>query len=82
MKREGLRGLEDQSRRPERFRRPQWSPELSEAVFELRERYPHWGKEKLVILSYMQEGRIPTTFASLIMPGEIPFNDHASCLIH
>lgn len=50
LQREGLQGLEDRSRRPERFRRPQWSPELSQAVLELREQFPRWGKEKLVVL--------------------------------
>jgi transposase InsO family protein len=49
MKDQGLRGLEDRSRRPKNCRRPQWSPELSEAVQKYREQYG-WGKEKLVVL--------------------------------
>ena len=49
LERHGLRGLEDRSRRPRRFRRPQWSPELAQAVLELRERHG-WGKDKLAIL--------------------------------
>jgi transposase InsO family protein len=51
---EGLRGLEDRSRRPKRCRRPQWSPELSEAVQAYREQYG-WDREKLAIL-LRQEG--------------------------
>jgi transposase InsO family protein len=44
---QGLRGLEDGDRRPKHVRRPQWSPELAEAVLSLREAYPGMGKEKL-----------------------------------
>ncbi|MGA9190892.1 MAG: integrase core domain-containing protein [Anaerolineales bacterium] len=46
----GLIGLEDGDRRPKRVRRPQWSPELAEAVLALRERHPGMGKEKLWVL--------------------------------
>jgi putative transposase len=51
---EGLRGLEERSRRPGRCRRPQWSPELAEAVQAYREQYG-WDREKLAIL-LRQEG--------------------------
>ena len=43
----GLIGLEDGDRRPKLVRRPQWSPELAEAVLKLREDHPGMGKEKL-----------------------------------
>ena len=43
----GLIGLEDGDRRPKQVRRPQWGPELAEAVLELRETHPGMGKEKL-----------------------------------
>lgn len=46
----GLIGLEDGDRRPKRVRRPQWSPELAEAVRRLREEHPGMGKEKLWVL--------------------------------
>jgi putative transposase len=46
----GLIGLEDGDRRPKRVRRPQWSPELAEAVLKLREAHPGMGKEKLWVL--------------------------------
>lgn len=45
-----LATLEDRSRRPHRVRQPTWSPELMEAVQALREHYPRWGKDKLVVL--------------------------------
>lgn len=43
----GPRGLEDRSRRPHRVRQPTWSKDLEQAVFELREENPRWGKDKL-----------------------------------
>ena len=45
-----LRSLEDRSHRPRRVRQGSLSVELVEAVRELRERYPRWGKDKLVVL--------------------------------
>ncbi|HEY44772.1 MAG TPA: helix-turn-helix domain containing protein, partial [Anaerolineae bacterium] len=54
LKAEGLRGLEERSRRPKHCRRRQWSPELAEAVQAYRERYG-WDKEKLAVL-LKQEG--------------------------
>ncbi len=32
------------------MRQPTWSPELAQAVQELREQYPRWGKDKLAPL--------------------------------
>ena len=49
MKAKGLPGLEDRSRRPKDCRRPQWSPELAEAVQTYREQYG-WDKQKLAML--------------------------------
>ena len=46
----GPQGLEEGSRSPKRKRRPTWGPELVQAVLDLRERYPRWGKDKLVLL--------------------------------
>ncbi len=45
-----LRSLKDKSRRPKRVRKPRWTYELIKAVKELRQIYPRWGKEKVVIL--------------------------------
>jgi transposase InsO family protein len=45
-----LGSLEGHTCRPMKVRRPTYSPELVEAVLKLREEYPRWGKDKLVIL--------------------------------
>ena len=45
-----LATLEERSRRPHRTRRPTWSPELAQAVQQIRELYPRWGKDKLAPL--------------------------------
>lgn len=45
-----LESLEDRSSRPLRRRRPSWTLIQIEAVRELRERYPCWGKAKLAVL--------------------------------
>ncbi len=42
-----LASLEERSRRPGLMRQPTWSPELAQAVQELREQYARWGKDKL-----------------------------------
>ena len=45
-----LESLEDCSHRPKHLRQPTYSVELAEAVLKLREEYPRWGKDKLVVL--------------------------------
>ena len=45
-----LASLEERSRRPRRTRQPTWSAELAQAVQEVRETYPRWGKDKLTPL--------------------------------
>ena len=45
-----LTSLEDCSRRPRHLRLPGYSVDLIEAVLGLREEYPRWGKDKLVVL--------------------------------
>ena len=45
-----IESLEDLPHRPEHLRQPGYSVELVEAVLRLREEYPRWGKDKLVIL--------------------------------
>jgi len=45
-----IRSVKDKSRRPKRVRKPRWSYELIIAVKGLRQLYPRWGKEKLVVL--------------------------------
>ena len=50
LQQQGVVGLEVRSRKPHRRRWPTWSVALAQAVQELRERYPRWGKDKLVVL--------------------------------
>jgi len=45
-----LESLEDRSHRLRHVRQPTYSAELVNAVLRLREEYPRWGKDKLVIL--------------------------------
>jgi putative transposase len=51
---EGIRGLEDRSRRPRNLRQPTWSKDLEQAVLRLREEHPRWGKDKLIVLLRQQ----------------------------
>lgn len=52
---QNLKTLEDHSHRPKHVRQPTAPPELIEAVLRVREAYPRWGKDKLVVL-LRQEG--------------------------
>jgi transposase InsO family protein len=45
-----LTTLEEISRRPHKVRAPQSPPEVVERIQRLREQYPRWGKDKLVVL--------------------------------
>ena len=49
-----LESLEDHSHRPKHLRQPTYSRELVEAVLKLREEYPRWGKDKLVVLLHRE----------------------------
>jgi transposase len=55
-----LTAFEDKTRRPHNVRQPTWSAELEERVLELREHYPRWDKDKLVVL-LRREGRLAST---------------------
>lgn len=46
-KREGVRGLQDRSRRPRRVRQPTWTADVEQAVLRLRKAHPRWGKDML-----------------------------------
>ena len=64
---EGPTGLLAKSRRPRRTRCPTWSPQISEAVLELRERYPRWGKDKLVVLLRRRGWQVSTSMTGRIL---------------
>lgn len=63
---QNLKTLESRSCRPKRVRPPTYSVKLVNAVLKLREAYPRWGKDKLVIL--LQREHLP---ASASMVGRI-----------
>lgn len=67
LKEHGPQGLEARSRRPKRRRQPTWSPELADAVLELRERYPRWGKDKLVVLLQREGWQVSTSMVGRIL---------------
>lgn len=55
-----LESLEDRSSRPVRRRRPTWTTGQLRAVRRVREAYPRWGKDKLVVL-LRREGMVLST---------------------
>src|SRR4030042_4210132 len=62
-----LSTLEDRSRRPRRLRQPTWAPELAQAALRLREEYPRWGKDKLVVLLRRGGGAGSTSMGGRIL---------------
>ena len=62
-----LTRLEDRSRRPRRLRKPTWGPRLAEEVLRLREQFPRWGKDKLVILLRREGWRVSTSMVGRII---------------
>jgi putative transposase len=58
--RSGPAGLEDKSHRPHNTRKPTWTAEAEQRVLRLREQYPRWGKDKLVVL-LRREGVVLST---------------------
>src|SRR3990170_901834 len=65
-KRSGPGGLEEGSRAPKKCRQPSWSPELIQALLELREQYG-WGKDKLVILLRRAGRQVSTSMVGRIL---------------
>jgi transposase-like protein len=62
-----LQTLEGASRRPRRVRQPTASPELVEAVLALRQLYPRWGKDKLVVLLRRHGRTVSTSMVGRIL---------------
>jgi putative transposase len=67
LEQEGPLGLDDKSRKPRRRRQPTWSPELARAVLQLREQYPRWGKDKLVVLLRREGWQVSTSMVGRIL---------------
>ena len=62
-----LESLEDRSHRPKHVRQPIASPELVTEVLKLREKYPRWGKDKLVVLLRRQGSHVSTSMVGRIL---------------
>lgn len=63
----GPAGLEDKSHRPQNVRQPTWSSELEQQVLELREQFPRWGKDKLVVLLRKEDVQVSTSMVGRIL---------------
>lgn len=62
-----LESLEDRSRRPKHLRQPIAPLELVLAVQRLREQYPRWGKDKLVVLLHQEGYQVSTSMVGRII---------------
>ncbi|MDP2951726.1 MAG: helix-turn-helix domain-containing protein, partial [Chloroflexota bacterium] len=62
-----LTSLEGRSHRPKRLRQPTWSRELALAVLHLREQWPRWGKDKLVVLLRERGWQVSTSMVGRIL---------------
>lgn len=63
----GPAGLEDKSHRPHHCRQPTWAAELERRVLGLRELYPRWGKDKLVVLLKREDVIVSTSMVGRIL---------------
>jgi len=62
-----LKTLESRSQRPKHVRQPTYSIELANAVLRLREAYPRWGKDKLVILLQRENIHVSASMVGRIL---------------
>ena len=78
----GIEGLENESQRPHKLRKPVWSPNVEMKIYHLRKKFPVFGKQKIAVMykrihketvSVSTVGRILTKLikASQVMP--VPF---------
>jgi putative transposase len=58
---EDLTTLEAASRRPHHVRKPLTSASVEDRILELRQKYPRWGKDKLVVLLRREGIRVSTS---------------------
>jgi transposase len=63
----GPAGLEDRSHRPRQVRQRTWSSELEGKVLNLRQTYPRWGKDKLVVLLRRDGEEVSTSMVGRIL---------------
>jgi len=67
LKVDGLRGLEDRSRRPKRVRQRKWGADLAIQVRRLRETCHGWGKDKLAPLLWEDGERVSISTVGRIL---------------
>ncbi len=65
--RHDLTTLEEHSHRPRKVRQPTWTAKLAERVLALRQQYPRWGKDKLVVLLRREECIASTSMVGRIL---------------
>ena len=65
--RHDLTTLEARSHRPRKVREPTWTAELASRVFCLRQQYPRWGKDKLVILLRREKRNVSVSMVGRIL---------------
>ena len=46
----GPEGLEDESKRPHRIRKPTWTKDIEQRVYHIRKQHPLWGKQKIAVI--------------------------------
>lgn len=64
----GLAGLENESRRPNKVRKPRWTVETERIVIEKRKQYKLWGKNKLAVIIKRELGIVikPSTIGRIL----------------
>ena len=62
-----LKTLENYSRRPHNLRQPTAPRELVGAILRLRQTYPRWGKDKLVVLLHQEGFQCSTSMVGRIL---------------
>jgi len=65
--RHDLSSLQERSHRPHQVRLPTWTSELEGRVLALRQQYPRWGKDKLVVLLRREQHTISTSMVGRIL---------------
>jgi len=65
--RNNLHTLENKSKRPRHLRKPTWSSDAEQSVLKMREQYPKWGKDKLVLLLKKEGVDLSTSMVGRIL---------------
>jgi putative transposase len=65
--RHDLSTLEERSHRPHKMRQPTWTADLAERVLRLRQQFPRWGKDKLVVLLKREKRSVSISMVGRIL---------------